>query len=210
VPPSDWLASFSAAFAAAPPGTAAVGGCVENGVTDRPLDWATFLCEYSFFLPPVTEGIATVLPGMNVAYRRSVLAEVDDEQLRNGFWETTVHPLLLRQGRRLYSSNRIRLFHCKRFSLRLFCQQRYVYSRYYAALRFGRNQRLRRCAAFLLTPLLPGLLLWRMVRECRRKQLPAGTLVSSIPALGVFVIIWALGEMAGYALGSGAALARIE
>ena len=31
----------------------AVGGSVVNGVCDRGLDWATFICEYSFFSPPV-------------------------------------------------------------------------------------------------------------------------------------------------------------
>ena len=210
VPPRDWLDSMARAFDAAPPGTAAVGGCVENGVTERALDWATFLCEYSFFLPPVAEGATPVLPGMNVAYRRAALAGIDRDRLTSGFWETTVHPQLQRQGRVLYSSNRIRLFHCKRFSLRLFCAQRFLYSRYYAALRFGRGEGLRRTAALVLTPALPVVLLARMMRQCRQKRLPARVLVGALPALALFVLIWAVGEMVGYAFGRGDALARIE
>src|SRR5262249_39435083 len=53
VPPKQWLASMLEAFEAAPEGTVAVGGPVENGVGDAALDWATFLCEYSAFVAPV-------------------------------------------------------------------------------------------------------------------------------------------------------------
>jgi hypothetical protein len=33
-----------------------VGGAVENAATDRLVDWAAFLCEYSHLLPPLPEG----------------------------------------------------------------------------------------------------------------------------------------------------------
>ena len=55
VPTGNWLDRMAQAFCTAPPGTAAVGGCVENGVHDTALDWARFFCEYSYFLAPVTE-----------------------------------------------------------------------------------------------------------------------------------------------------------
>jgi hypothetical protein len=35
---------------------------------------------------------------MNVAYRRSDILALDQSVLRRGFWETTVHPLLLEKG----------------------------------------------------------------------------------------------------------------
>jgi hypothetical protein len=210
VPPVEWLDGFSRVFAAGSDKLVAVGGCVKNGVTDRPLDWATFLCEYSFFLPPVDEGESTILPGMNVAYHRDALLDIDPAQLRAGFWETTVHGDLLKKGLKLHSSNELAIFHCKKFSRRLFCRQRFVYSRYFAALRFKKHEVVRRTAAFVLTPVLPSLLLYRMVRQCRNKDIPAGALISALPNLVVFVFIWAVGEMVGYALGSGSALREIE
>ena len=85
VPPDDWLDSMARAFRAAPPGTVAVGGCVENGVRDTALDRATFLCEYSSFLAPVGEGVTVALPGMNVAYDRSVFQNLDRALLTGGF-----------------------------------------------------------------------------------------------------------------------------
>jgi len=210
VPSQDWLESMARAFAAAPEGTVAVGGCVENGVSDTPLDWATFLCEYSYFLEPVEEGVSGVLPGMNVAYRRSIFADLDRTLLTSGFWETTVHPLLLARGHKLYSSNSIRLYHCKKFSFGLFARQRYIYSRYYAGLRFPRSQLLKRLLACGATLLLPPLLLYRSSRQIRAKNRHIAEFRSALPVLLVFYLIWAGGEMAGYVLGSGDALARIE
>ena len=210
VPADDWLDAITAAFREAPPGTAAVGGCVENGVHETALDWATFLCEYSGALAPVPEGGAQDLPGMNVVYRRSVLAGVDRARLTRGFWETTVHPELRRRGLKLYSTNKIVMHHCKKFSFGLFARQRFLYSRYFAGIRFGRGQYLWRAAALVLSALLPALLLYRMVKQVWGKGRLRAELVSALPLLGVFVVIWSLGEMAGYLTGEGNALSEIE
>ncbi len=210
VPAPDWLEAFYTAFQEAPDGTVAVGGCVENGVHDTALDWATFLCEYSASLAPVPEGPAMALPGMNVAYRRSVLVELDRTLLTKGFWETTVHPEVLRRGLKLYSTNKIVIYHCKKFSFGLFARQRFLYSRYFAGLRFERGQYGWRACAFALSTVLPLVLLYRISRQVWAKGRLRGELASALPSLFVFVVIWSLGEMAGYMTGQGNALSRIE
>jgi len=210
VPSENWLASMAQAFVDAPESTVAVGVCVENGVHDTPLDWATFLCEYSYFLEPVDEGDTMVLPGMNVAYHHSIFKDIDRSLLTSGFWETTVHPVLLEKGLNLYSTNKIRLYHCKKFSFGLFARQRFIYSRYYAGLRFHRSQLLKRIIACGATVLLPPLLLYRSTKQIKAKNRLASEFRSAMPILLVFYMIWAYGEMVGYILGSGDALARIE
>ena len=210
VPSGNWLDSIAQAFCKAPPGTAAVGGCVENGVHDTALDWATFFCEYGHFLAPVTEGVSMVLPGMNVAYDRSIFRILDRSQLTSGFWETTVHPVLLKAGKPLFSTSSVKLFHCKKFSFGLFVRQRFIYSRYYAGMRFGRGQLAQKMIAIAATPILPALLFYRLVKQIRAKKRLRSELRGALPILAIFVIIWAWGEMVGYALGPGDALARIE
>lgn len=210
VPAEDWLDAIAIAFREAPEGTAAVGGCVENGVTDRALDWATFLCEYGTYLTPVPEGRVQALPGMNVAYRRAVLTELERTRLTRGFWETTVHPELLRKGLILYSTNRIVMYHSKRFSFGLFAHQRFLYSKYFAGIRFGREQYFWRTAASVLSLLLPAVLLYRIAKQVWTKGRFKTQLISSLPTLAVFVVIWSLGEMVGYVAGAGDALSRIE
>lgn len=206
VPGPRWVAEILKAFET--PGVVAVGGNVDNGVRDTGFDWATFLCEYSFFYPPVQEGESDVIPGMNVAYRRDALLGVPRERLTTGFWETTVHPLLRQRGA-FVSRNAIRMNHCKRFSLGLFTRQRYVYSRYYAGIRFDQKQLGRRLAATLLSLALPPILLWRMLTASSRKNLRSA-FVRALPALSLFVVVWAVGEMVGYLAGPGRALAEIE
>jgi hypothetical protein len=210
VPPRHWLASMLEAFEAAPKGTVAVGGPVENGVTDSALDWATFLCEYSAFVGPVPNGPAPSLPGMNIAYRRSALVELGREVLTRGFWETTVHPLFTGKNLLLYQSNSIQIFHKKKFSLQLFVHQRFLYSRYYAGLRLHRSRPAARLLMSILTLGLPALLLLRICRNLMAKKRLTVQFARALPYLTVFVVIWACGELVGYVIGPGDALSRIE
>jgi hypothetical protein len=208
VPCKGWLGQIVDAFASDPDLTA-VGGPVQNGVFDTGFDWATFLCEYSYFSPPIDEGRTAVLPGMNVAYRRDVLTAMPVTALTDGFWETTVHQRLLDGGGRFQSRNRMVMFHCKRFSAGLFLRQRFVYSRYYAGLRFPGRQAAKRAVAAVASLALPPILLGRIIRSSFAKDL-RGPLLQALPALLPIVCVWAVGESWGYVRGPGRALAEIE
>src|SRR4029079_14849460 len=52
-----------------------VGGGVRNVATDRLVDRAAFLCEYSHLLPPLRAGRVEALTGNNVIYPRALLQE---------------------------------------------------------------------------------------------------------------------------------------
>jgi len=210
VPPHNWLQSFLKVIEAEKENTAAFGGCVENGVANTALDRATFLCEYSFFQAPVVQGNSEILPGMNVAYRAEVLHRFDPQILESGFWETTVHPKLVSNGYKLYSSNSILLYHKKKFSLSLFLKQRFIYSQYYAGLRFRKEEKLHRGIAFLASLLLPPILLFRMIRDLRKKDQLNKNSLSALPYLFLFTLLWAIGEMWGYLAGTRSSLIKIE
>lgn len=209
VPTPGWARRIVAAFDEGGPDLVAVGGSVVNGVTDSGLDWATYLCEYSFFSPPVAEGDAGILPGMNVAYRRTALEEAPRELLTSGFWETTLHPLLLKKGGRFLSLNELVMLHKKKFSWKLFASQRFIYSRYFAGLRFGHSAFPKRAAVAAASLALPPLLLTRAVQAARKKGLGREMLRAS-PYLVPLYVIWAVGESVGALRGPGRALAMIE
>jgi hypothetical protein len=209
VPAAGWLAEIEAAFFEGGADVAAVGGTVVNGVTDTSFDWANFICEYGVFSPPVPEGPSALIPGMNVAYRRAELEAVDRHRLTEGFWETTVHPLLLEQGKKLLSRNGMKLFHCKRFSKGLFYNQRWVYSRYYAGLRFPKSALPKRMIASAASLILPPILLLRLFQAAMRKGM-AGKMARALPTLCGLVLVWAGGEIWGYVFGPGDALAQLE
>jgi hypothetical protein len=210
IPPKNWLASILEAFNEAPEEIAAVGGAIENGLCDTVLDWATFLFEYSAFVPPIPSGPTVALPGMNVAYRRSRIGELDRAILLRGFWETTVHPLLSQKGFILYLSNEIRILHKKKFSFRLFAYQRFLYSRYYSGLRSSQAHAAARWAMCAMSLTLPPLLLVRTLGNLMTKKQFLRQFTWALPYMTIFALIGTCGEFVGCVCGPGNALARIE
>lgn len=209
VPPRDWLKQFARAFAAHPEASA-IGGSVVNGVTDTGLDWATFLCEYAPMSPPIQSGPTPNLAGMNVAYRREIFREVDEQVLTSGFWETTLHPVLHERGHILIADDNVRIYHCKKFSLRLFLRQRFVYSRYYAGIRFTPDQKAKRLIYAMASVVLPPLLTFRFFQNARHKASVRSHLGKAAPYLVLFYLIWGVGEAWGYLFGPRDALQEIE
>jgi glycosyltransferase involved in cell wall biosynthesis len=203
----DWLQRVQEAFVREP-AAVAVGGCVVNGLVDSAFDWATYLCEYAAFAPPLAADAPLV--GTNTAYLRERLVAQSPHALVDGFWESTVHPALQRAGHKLLSNDQMRVSHCKRFTLRGFINQRCIYSRHYAGSRFAPDSWTQRMAAALLSPLLPALLAVRLARVALSKPDLIRPSLRAAPYLLLFYLVWACGEMVGYAVGPGDSLRKIE
>jgi len=60
------------------------------------------------------------------------------------------------------------------------------------------------------SPLIPGLMLWRIGREVFRKKRFRMLFLLSLPLLGAFLTSYAVGEFAGYLLGGGDSLLKVE
>ena len=189
-------------------GHAVVGGPIRNGATRRIRDWAAFLCEYSEHMEPVATGAARSLVGMNVSYDRGAVQAMDG-LLREGRWETWLHPHLVRSGFELYSDGRLSLEHVKDFGFREFASQRYHYARSHAGMRnaeLGRKRLLYALGSPALLPLLYG----RIARNVLRKRRHRDKLVLATPLILFYIGVWALGEAVGYALGGGRSLLRVR
>jgi hypothetical protein len=209
VPPIDWIERFSAELDAAPPEIAAVGGPVDNGMLSGAVNWAAFLCEYSGYLPPLESADVTDVPGMNIAYRRDVFAQIERDTLTRGFWESSLHPQLLACGQRFRRLADVVMVHRKHFGFRYFLSQRYHYSRYFAGARFSPEDR-RRYLYGVLSVALPPLVVTRVARNALKRPKYARSAVHSMPALSCFALAWGVGECVGYLLGPGDSLVEIE
>ena len=189
-------------------GHAVVGGAVRNVVTGRVRDWAAFLCEYSEHMEPLASGPAPSLPGMNVSYDRRALSSMEP-LLREGAWESWLHPHLQRSGFELYSVPGLTIEHAKDFGLREFLSQRWHYSRSHAGMR---NPELgpRRALYVLGSPLLVPLLSWRIARNVLRKGRHRRELALASPLVLLFVATWSVGEAVGYAFGGGRSLLKVR
>lgn len=202
----DWCERIVQAHTAHPD-CVAIGGVVENGSSDRLVDWAVFFCEYSRYMPPLTAGQCADITGNNVSYKRAAFAGIDDATLNAGFWESTLHPKLLARGEKFFCDPAIVVRHKKSFGFGYFVSQRYHYSRYYAGTLTGNWSVTRRWARGVASLALPVVLLTRIASRVKshRKEL----LLAS-PLLAVFTLVWAWGEVVGCFFGPGRSLERIE
>jgi GT2 family glycosyltransferase len=200
-----WAARIAAAHEE---GHAVVGGPVRNVMTRRLRDWSAFLCEYSNYLEPFPGGPVGDLPGMNVSYDRRALAAIDD-LLREGHWESWLHPRLLERGFELYSVPDAVIEHAKDFGFGEFVSQRYHYARSFAGTR-NRQIGSKRVVYALGTPVLVPLTIWRIGGNVKRRRRFSGVFARSLPLITVYAAVWAVGESIGYTFGGGRSLLRVR
>ena len=189
-------------------GYSVVGGPVRNGETRRIRDWAAFLCEYSAHMEPAEGGVVEDLVGMNVSYDRRALAAIDD-LVREGRWESWLHPRLRGEGFAFYCDQDAVIHHVKDFGVREFLSQRYHYSRSHAGMR--RNDLgAKRWLYVGGSPLLVPLLYRRIAREVWRRRTPRKEFALATPLIVLYLSVWAYGEAIGYARGGGRSLLHVR
>ncbi|GMV10338.1 MAG TPA: glycosyltransferase [Gemmatimonadaceae bacterium] len=204
--PDGWA---KALLAAQTPSTPVVAGAVENAATERLVDWAAYLCEYSHCTPPLPAGPVEWLTGNNVVYPRELLERYRGVA-ESGGWENRLHDALKGDGIVLTCRPEIVVGHKMHYTVGLYMSQRYLYSRSYAGARMhgaGVAKRLLMGAASLA---LPPLLFWRTVSRIRAKGRHTSELVRSLPLIALFVVAWAVGEAVGSVAGAGDSLSRVR
>lgn len=189
-------------------GRPVVGGPIANAVVRRARDRAAFYCEYNGFLLPVETGEVPDLPGMNVSYSRDAIAAMQD-LLDEGRWETALHPRLRARGLDFWIDPSLVIDHAKDFGFREFASQRYHYARSYAGERRA-TLGAKRFAYAAGSVLLPFVLIRRIVRNVRASDEDPRRFRTALPLIGVYLVIWAVGETVGYLLGGGRSLLRIR
>ena len=190
-------------------GTQVVGGGVENGSVERAVDWAAFFCEYARFMPPVPRGEVREIAGNNTVYDSAILARLGPEA-RAEAWESFLHARMRALGVPFRSDPDLLVVHKKSFGYLEFLSQRYHYSRSFAGLRLRGSPWWKRVGYACATPLLPPLLMGRLIGTVARKRRHGARFARAAPVLGTFFLSWAFGEAAGALFGPGRSLERVE
>lgn len=204
--PPDWVAVLRREFQA---GAEVVAGGVENLATTSLVDWAAFLCEYAPLLPPIDPGPPSMIPGNNVAYRRSLLQRYS-AVLAEGRWEDRLHEALRRDGVRMTLLPEVTAGHRMHYDIRNYTSQRYLFSRSWAGLRLRGASLAHRFGAGMARLALPPLLFGRVTSTVWRKRRHRRELLRSLPLLAWFTLVWAVGEAVGCWAGPGTATARVR
>jgi hypothetical protein len=164
----------------------------------RAIDMGLYLCEYGRFAPPLSEGPSRELSGANLSYKRAAL-ENERDIIDGGRWETLLHARWRAAGRPLVLSSATVEFR-NTMSLADIVRQRYSYGRGYAADRVETRRPAVRVAYALATPLLPALLLWRILRDAARTG-HAAMFLRGFFWCAVLTLCWSAGEAVGYLFG---------
>ena len=202
--PRGWAAALLGARTTAQ----VVGGGIRNAATDRLVDWAAFLCEYSHMLPPLASGESEWITGNNTIYARDLL-ERHRAATHAGRWENYLHDLLRSEGVPLIFRPDIMVGHKKHYTIGEYFTQRFLYARSYAGARHAESSWRRRLAYGVGSFALPPVLLWRTVSRCLSKQVDRSLVWRSLPLTVLFVIAWSAGDIAGSWFGAGDSLRKV-
>jgi GT2 family glycosyltransferase len=186
----------------------AVGGAVENGNVHRILDWAAYLCEYSYAMLPIPCGEVENLAGNNASYKKEVFNKINQSTVAN-YWEFFIHEELQKQGVKFLSVPSIVVQKFKQYGFLYFLTQRFHYSRSFAAMRRTKASTLKRILYVGFTPCLPFLMIWRIGRQVLMKKRCQKEFFLALPILAIFMLSYALGEFTGYLFGSGKSLLKV-
>jgi len=194
IPDADWIRNLLGALE---DGCAAVGGVVQPDEQASATDWAFYFVDFFRYADPVVDGPSPTLTVCNVAYRRLDLEKIDPSW-KDFFHETSVNdelrshfgPLKLYAGARVTMRRHVRFIDAVR--------ERYAFGRLFGCTRMQRTSQPLRLVYTLGAPLLPGLLLGRMVHKSLTDASLRTQLARSILPLSAMVLAWSWGEWLGY------------
>ena len=191
VPRPGWLNGLLARMESS--GAAGVGGPIAAGRGLASIDKALYLLRYANYLPPVPESSSFDPPGDNAIYRRQDLDAVASSWA-DGFWEVEVHAALRSMGRSvtMASGAAVEFTGGCRFGSAL--GHRWKHARRYGAGRSAGSGLMTRLARVIVSPVVPALLLARIIRNLRSRGEPIGRWLPALPHLGVLLATWSIGE----------------
>jgi hypothetical protein len=197
IPPEDWSAAVVVAHASP---HAAIGGPVEKYRPDGLLNWAVYLRELGTFMPPVHEGLSNALTDCNVSYKRADLNAIESVW-STAFHEHQVHAALQERGGTLWLSPSLITYQQRTLKFYPAVAERYIFGRIYGGLRSGDISAGKRALLIAGSPLLPALLVIRVLAGVIRKQRYVGACFAALPYLVLFSFVWSCGEFIGYVTG---------
>ncbi|MBA3893183.1 MAG: hypothetical protein H0X69_05745 [Gemmatimonadales bacterium] len=188
---------------------AVVGPAMWNANPATMRSWAGLYLDYGPWVEVSRSGAAEVLPGHNSSYKRSVLLEYGDQLESMMKSSPRRHADLLSRGHRLYLEPGARTYHLNVSLPWSWLEERLVGGRSYAAARSLHWSTARRLVYGAASPLIPAVRVGRVLRDMRRTQ-SAAFILRSLPALGVSLLVSAIGEGLGYLFGAGGATHRVN
>ncbi len=194
IPAEDWLASIVGTHEEHD----AVGGAIDPGDGLRLVDWAEYFCRYARDMRPFRPSDDVDLAGDNVAFKRDLL-ERHHEDLRTGYWEPVLHPVLRREGVVLWHTPEVVVRQGRSAGFTAFARQRLEHGRRYGHQRGEHFSRIRNLIGVLAAPIVPFLMTLRVLRQVMDKGRFRRRAFLALPIIFAFNVVWAYAEARGHA-----------
>lgn len=182
----------------------AIGGVVDLYDAEKQdfLAWAIYINEYGMFMSPVLTGVAAILPGSNISYKREALFDGNSSPPQD-FWKTFANWDIESAGSGLWLTNRVVVSLLKPVPFGDFLRTRFLHGRCFAGMRVYNAPTRERLIRALTAPLLPGVFLWRWGRNYWAKGRYRSKFLLTLPLQLLLFGNWAIGEFFGYCFGPG-------
>lgn len=195
IPHPDWVRRLYDMLASAEYG--AVGGVVETDPGVSPVDWAFYYVDFFRYCRPVPAGPTLSLTVCNVAYRRTTLDAIQAVWTAS-FHETTVNDAIHSRCGPLWLVPEAVVDMRRRVRLTDAIRERYAFGRLFACTRLDSVRLGRRLYYCMFAPVLPMLLLGRMVAKALTCRRTLRKLLQSSPIVIFLLLAWSWGEWLGY------------
>jgi Glycosyl transferase family 2 len=181
----------------------AVGPIFRNANPSTLVSWCDFVIGYGPWIDPRTAGDQPFLAGHNSSYRRDVLLGLGSRMADGLESETVLHMELRTQGRRLVVEPGARAAHTNFGRFDVWLPVQYHCGRVFAAQRADRWGLPRRAFYAVASPLIPCLRFVRAMRQLSGSTASRPSLLRLAPLLALGLAADGLGQLVGYAAGSG-------
>lgn len=193
----DWAERVLAAHRDAAP---VIGGTIDLAWPRGALATALYVCEFNQWLPGAPPGPMRDIPTCNLSIKRWALEHYGPFRERGYSSDTAFNWKLARDGVPPRLDPHIRVAQLMAPTLRGFVRKQLMHGRAFARMRVA-EERLatpHRLAYAMLSPGLPLLLGWRLVRRVRERAQDGLPLVRSAPLVLLGLCLWSAGELVGY------------
>lgn len=180
-----------------------ISGAVEPVSFKDLTSWATYFCEYGFFMLPFKKGFYSEMTGNNISYKRNILENYFLDIRDKGFWKVFQQWELQKAGIPMISEPSILVYHNKNYRFSTFLHKRYYFGKCFGGMRKNEMYYMQIIFYIAITPLLPFLFTYRLSKQIVPKRRYLREYLVSLPLLFLFFANWSVGELCGYIFGAG-------
>lgn len=184
----------------------AVGGTIGNATTTTALDWAMHFCSMHEWMPGTPSGPMNDIPTCCLAMPRSTYETYGPFRGQGYSSDTEFNWRVVRGGQLIHFDHQLRVDHGDPASWTKLLRRQPERGYHFARMRVAEEgfSLARRALYTAGSPLLPLLLIARLIRKIRAAATPAQyrrALLGALPLVTLGFTLWACGEAAGYVRG---------